>query len=702
MNFEKVKSYHILFFAILFVKIVLGSVLASKVLTDLFIPFLDYFVETFSNPYDKFLNIGPKDHFPYPTLMLYIMSLPKILFGWIAPENPFFKLFLYRLPLLMADIAIFLILKEWLKGQLTSRLIWLYWLSPVLIYISYIHGQLDVIPIALLFMSLYFLFKDRIPSFKKINLSALLLGFSLATKTHIALVYPFFFLFLISKGVPLKHLIVFAAVSFGTFFIVNAPYIFDPSFIEMVFQNRGQEKLFNAIFQLDGLPIYIIPCLMLLLFIRGIWIKSYNRDIFMMFLGFNFSLVLLFIPPMPGWYFWLIPFLAYFYIRAENEASHLLFFGLQGFYILYFMVSKNADYLEVFQLISPEIMTEPTFYTLLSNVGINSNAVVGVVFTGLQTILLINCVFIYRKGLDSYTKHKLTSSPFLVGIGGDSAVGKSTLADTLLNIFTPLNATVLRGDDMHKWQRGDEKWNEFTHLNPKANQLHKEIHFLKKLKAGHKISRRKYDHNTGQFTKEATISPKNLTVFEGLHPFYLTSQARLYDLKIFVKPTTDLVHHWKIVRDRQERGYSKEKILQSLKQREHDSKKYIQTQIDKADIVIEPIPVEKIQNIGDKEEKLDVYYKILLSNDVYIEPIIEALQNIETLHITHEYTEEAYQSVILKGHCPLKEIKKIGSHYIKGLEGLGLTIPSELKDSFGVLMLLVTYYIFEKADNEKE
>ena len=702
MSFEKVKSHHILFFVVLFLKIGLGSIFASKVLTDLFIPFLDYFAETFSNPYDKFLNIGPKDHFPYPTLMLYIMSLPKLLFGWIAPESPFFKLFLYRLPLLMADIAIFLILKEWLKGQLTSRLIWLYWLSPVLIYISYIHGQLDVIPIALLFMSLYFLFKDRIPNFTKLNLSALLLGFSLATKTHIALVYPFFFLFLISKGVSLKHLIVFAFVSLGTFFIVNAPYLFDPAFIEMVFQNREQGKLFNAIFQLDNLPIYIIPCLMLLLFIRGIWIKSYNRDIFMMFLGFNFSLVLLFIPPMPGWYFWLIPFLAYFYIRAENENSHLLFFGLQGFYILYFMVSKNADYLEVFQFVSPEIMAEPTIYTLLSNVGINSNAVVGILFTGLQTILLINCIFIYRKGLDSYTRHKLTSSPFLLGIGGDSAVGKSTLADTLLNIFTPLNTTILRGDDMHKWQREDEKWNEFTHLNPKANQLHKEIYFLKKLKAGQKIHRRKYDHDTGRFTKETTISPKNLIVFEGLHPFYLTSQARLYDLKIFVKPTTDLVHHWKIVRDRQERGYSKEKILQSLKQREHDSKKYIQNQIDKADLVIEPIPLEKIQNIGDKEEKLEVYYKVLLSNDVYIEPLIEGLQNIKTLDITHEYTEEAYQSVTLKGRCPLKEIKKIGSHYIKGLEGLGLTISNELKDSFGVLMLLITYYIFEKADNEKE
>lgn len=52
---------------------------------------------------------------------------------------------------------------------------------------------------------------------------------------------------------------------------------------------------------------------------------------------------------------------------------------------------------------------------------------------------------------------------------------------------------------MHKWQRGHEKWNELTHLDPKANNLHEEIYYyyLKRLKMRRKISKRIYDHNIG-------------------------------------------------------------------------------------------------------------------------------------------------------------------------------------------------------------
>ena len=692
-------SNQILFFAGLFLKIVLGSLFASNVLTDLFIPFIDYFAENFSDPYRAFIHVGPRDHFPYPAVMLYVLALPKILLGWIAPHNPFFQLFLYRIPLLMADVSIFLILRAWFKNQSVSKIIWFYWLSPVLIYISYIHGQLDVIPISLLFMSLFFLLKEKKIGMLSLSLSALLLGLSLATKTNVALVYPFFFLFLISKGLTLKHLSFFMIFSLSVFLIVNLNFLFSPAFIEMVFQNREQGKLLSAYFLLDQIPIYIIPCLVFLLFLRGISLKHYNRDIFIMFLGFSFSLILLFIPPMPGWYFWLLPFLAYFYIK-ENKNSKFLFFGLQGFYILYFISFKDADYLQVFQILSPDLAFNPTIYTLISEMGLDADRVVGIVFTGLQTMLFVNCVFIYQKGLKSYTQHKLLSSPFLVGIGGNSAVGKSTISDTLLEIFTPFYTTVLRGDDMHKWQRGHEKWNELTHLDPKANELHKEINFLKRLKAGQKIKRREYDHNTGRFTKEATISSNNLIVFEGLHPFYLNSQASLYDLKIFLNPTTDLLSHWKIVRDTEERSASRKKVLEFLKKREKDSHKYIKPQRDRADLVIEPKPVKPINNIGDKREAVDVYYDLLLSNEVYLESLIEALQSVSTLNIQHEYMGEAYQHLVLKGDCGHEDIVRIGNGIITGLEDLDLTFPKELQGLYGVLMLIITYYIFEKANSE--
>ena len=60
----------------LFLKILLGSFLASHFLTELFIPFINYFVESgFSDPYSFFYEKNSANTFPYPALMLYINEL---------------------------------------------------------------------------------------------------------------------------------------------------------------------------------------------------------------------------------------------------------------------------------------------------------------------------------------------------------------------------------------------------------------------------------------------------------------------------------------------------------------------------------------------------------------------------------------------------------------------------------------------------
>jgi len=676
-------------------KIVIGTLLASHFLSDLFIPFVNYYVESgFVNPYAQFLEKGPPQSFPYPALMLYILTLPKVLLGWLDPDKGigFFDLFIYRLPLLIADLSIFFILRSWLKDK-SSKLIWFYWFSPVVIYINYVHGQLDVIPIALLFGSLYFLFKNRF------MMTALFLGLALASKTNVALVVPFFFLYLLSKGTNLKDMLLFNLILAGTFFTLNLPYLFDSSFFAMVFQNQEQGKVLQAAFSFNNISFYLIPASMMILFAKGLLIKNYNKDIFIMFLGFSFSIILLFISPMQGWYFWLLPFLAYFYIK-EKGRSPILFFGLQLFYFLYFIFSKNADYLEVLQFVSPELASGKTIYAQLHTNGADAGKFLSLVFTMLQTTLLVNCLWIYKRGLESYSKHKITSSPYLIGIGGNSGVGKTTISDTIKQIFTPHNTTILRGDDMHKWQRGHQKWQELTHLNPKANFLHQEIHFLKRLKSGKRIYRRTYDHSTGQFTPVSALKPNNITIFEGLHPFYLAEQRNLYDLKCFVKPEPQLMHHWKIIRDMQKRGHSKDLVLEQIKSREKDSEAYIAKQSLHADILIEPKSVNKINNLGDENEEVKVYYDLHLSNSIFLEPLLDELSEVETLKIEHNYSDNDKQTLRIEGEVSSEITSKVASKMIHGLLDVGGITSDWPADAYGVLLLVIAYYIFEEADNE--
>ena len=52
-------------------------------------------------------------------------------------------------------------------------------------------------------------------------------------------------------------------------------------------------------------------------------------------------------------------------------------------------------------------------------------------------------------------------------------MGKTTISTIISLVLTNLKSRVLHlcGDDLHKWERGDDNWKTITHLNPKANNL---------------------------------------------------------------------------------------------------------------------------------------------------------------------------------------------------------------------------------------
>ena len=162
---NNIKKYYFQFFssplflAVLGLKIASSFLFASNYLTHLFSRFINYYVISgFQNPYQFFYQLNELTVFPYPKIMLWIMAFPRWFFSpFLSLDYNFvsnWHIFIYRLPLLAADVAIFLILISWLKNK-KDKVLKYYWCSPILFYISYIHGQLDVLPIMLLFIFLY-------------------------------------------------------------------------------------------------------------------------------------------------------------------------------------------------------------------------------------------------------------------------------------------------------------------------------------------------------------------------------------------------------------------------------------------------------------------------------------------------------------------------------------------------------------------
>jgi len=683
-----------LFWFGIILKITFSIIFASKFLSDFFLPFIDFYTKSrFENPYQYFLEHGNSSAFPYPALMLWILSAPYLVF---SPQSSFAAIFTLRIPLLVADFVILLVLSRWLKYSL-DKLIIFYWLSPVLIYISYIHGQLDVIPISILLASLYFLFKEKFTS------SALLLAAGVGCKTNILLATPFFFIFLFSKKIELKKIFTFAIIFVATFALINLSFLSSEAFISMVFFNKEQAKIFDSFYQFhQGIIFYFIPAAYFLLLVKAFMIRGYNRDIFVMFLGFSFGVITLFIPPMQGWYYWIMPFFCYFYIKEKN-APYSLFISLQIAYFIYFALVKNSDFMEIFQFIVPRISNLPNLYQILALKN-DPQKIIGTAFTILQTSLFLNCLWIYRGGINSLLKHKLVSKPYLIGISGDSGTGKSTLAQDLSQVFGERNVTKLCGDDMHRFERGDERWLITTHLNPSSNKLQDEIYFLQALKNGQKISRKIYDHSCGKFTQLQEIRAKKIVILEGLHSFYVESVRKLLDLKIFIKPEKQLQVHWKIIRDHQKRGRCKEEVLQQIKIRENDSEKFILSQEKFADICIELFSNHPIKNLGDALEELDLSMKFLLSNNIDCEPLLSQLANIKTLKIDHGFQDNDRQFITFNGIAQNNEIKLCSDILLgESFEEISLAEPLLNNDLAGLAQLLLSFYIIktEISDERK-
>jgi len=169
-----------------------------------------------------------------------------------------------------------------------------------------------------------------------------------------------------------------------------------------------------------------------------------------------------------------------------------------------------------------------------------------------------------------------------IAITGDSGCGKTNLSNILKRLFD--SSFILECDRYHKWDRGHEKWQTITHLNPEANYITKMNDDVFDLKIGRDIYQVDYDHKTGKFTDKQIIENKDNIIICGLHTLYLSDHV--LDLKIYIDATENVRIPWKIKRDIAKRGYTIDRILKQIEDRKSDYENFIRPQREKADIIV--------------------------------------------------------------------------------------------------------------------
>lgn len=182
--------------------------------------------------------------------------------------------------------------------------------------------------------------------------------------------------------------------------------------------------------------------------------------------------------------------------------------------------------------------------------------------------------------------------PILLGIVGDSAAGKTTLARGLVNILGAERVTHVCTDDYHKYDRVERAKLGITPLHPDCNYIDvMELH-LERLHYGQPILKPVYDHSTGTLVRPAYVRAREFVIVEGLLGFLSPTMRQFFDVKVYLDPPEDLRWVWKIKRDTAKRGYTPEEVQAERERREPDSRAFIRPQREHADIVVGFAPPE--------------------------------------------------------------------------------------------------------------
>lgn len=665
------------FLAVLAAKLVTGGFCGSEYfLKDRFLAFVRYFIDSgFSDPWVEFMRRGVADAFPYSSVMLAALALPQALFapffGGAGNIPDFLAMMLMRLPMLAADVAVFLFLCRWFETR-SGHVLWLYWCSPILFYISYVHGQIDVIPTAFLFASIWYALRVS-PWW-----AGAFLGAGLATKFHLAIAAPLIGFYMFKAVRPTeRHKVVRAylvALGAVTAALIG-PLLLSEGYRSLVLGAKEMSWVSNMVIPMTrGVNLWICPAVVLALVLHFFSYRAITRDILILYTGLVYSVLLVLVYPMPGWAFWAVPFICYFLVRQQltNYLPYWLYTaGYLGYHLGF---EPMTAVLGLEGVLPPETFVK----------GRDAS------FTVMQTSLVLAAVWIYRIGVRGYVRYKASRKPLGIGIGGDSGAGKNTLAEALVAVTGAEHTILLHGDDYHRWERGDKAWEETTHLDPGSNYFSEPTQHVSLLKTGSAIMRRTYDHSTGKFTEPARLEPNRVILFEGLHPLVFKRMRDVFDIKVFIATEEKLRRYWKVLRDCGERGYQAGDVLKEIERRQEDSDKFIKPQAKFADWVIEYEPVGGTPEPTGKESDFGLRVRHTVSSDVVeVEELIEELRARDGIKVSWAMDSSLDRQVLeVEGSLSAEDVRAAAYRIFPDLEELLLVEPEWMSGVLGMNQLV--------------
>lgn len=214
------------------------------------------------------------------------------------------------------------------------------------------------------------------------------------------------------------------------------------------------------------------------------------------------------------------------------------------------------------------------------------------------------------------TKHPI------IAITGSSGAGTTSVTRSFQHIFRreKINAEIIEGDSFHRYDRVAMKTrmeermaagdNHFSHFGPEANLLADLEELFREYGESGRGKRRHYVHDEeeakrygaapGTFTEWIDLPQEtDMLFYEGLHGAYKTAQvdvAQHVDLRVGVVPIINLEWIQKIHRDKAQRGYSSEAVMDTILRRMPDYINYICPQFSQTHVNFQRVPTVDTSN----------------------------------------------------------------------------------------------------------
>jgi phosphoribulokinase len=177
-------------------------------------------------------------------------------------------------------------------------------------------------------------------------------------------------------------------------------------------------------------------------------------------------------------------------------------------------------------------------------------------------------------------------NPVMLAIVGDSAAGKTTLANGITQLLGADRVATVCTDDYHRYDRVQRQELDITPLEPACNYMDVLGQHLRLLAAGEPILKPVYQHGDGTFGAPEYVVARRFMVIEGLLALHTRAMRDAFAVRVYLDPAEQLRREWKVRRDCDKRGYALDQVLAELERREPDSAAYIRPQCRSADIVL--------------------------------------------------------------------------------------------------------------------